>query len=69
MARSKPSHSSRTAALQRLALALALLLLALGAAPAVDARPVMLDVVIEAGWIKRDEVCQGVKPGTVKVCG
>jgi D-xylose transport system substrate-binding protein len=28
-----------------------------------------LDVVIEAGWIKRDEVCQGVKPGTVKVCG
>jgi D-xylose transport system substrate-binding protein len=28
-----------------------------------------LDVVIEAGWIKKDEVCQGVKPGTVKVCG
>src|SRR5579863_2972939 len=27
-----------------------------------------LDVVINAGWIKRDEVCQGVKPGTVKVC-
>jgi D-xylose transport system substrate-binding protein len=28
-----------------------------------------LDIVIDAGWIKRDEVCQGVKPGTVKVCG
>jgi D-xylose transport system substrate-binding protein len=28
-----------------------------------------LDVVIDAGWIKRDEVCQGVKPGTIKVCG
>ncbi len=28
-----------------------------------------LDVVIGAGWIKKDEVCQGVKPGTVKVCG
>jgi D-xylose transport system substrate-binding protein len=28
-----------------------------------------LDVVINAGWIKKDEVCQGVKPGTVKVCG
>jgi D-xylose transport system substrate-binding protein len=28
-----------------------------------------LDAVIEAGWIKRAEVCQGVKPGTVKVCG
>jgi D-xylose transport system substrate-binding protein len=27
-----------------------------------------LDVVIEAGWIKKDEVCQGVKPGTIKVC-
>jgi D-xylose transport system substrate-binding protein len=27
-----------------------------------------LDVVIHAGWIRRDEVCQGVKPGTVKVC-
>jgi D-xylose transport system substrate-binding protein len=27
-----------------------------------------LDVVINAGWIRRDEVCQGVKPGTVKVC-
>ena len=28
-----------------------------------------LDAVIEAGWIERAEVCQGVKPGTVKVCG
>ena len=28
-----------------------------------------LDVVINAGWIAKDEVCQGVKPGTVKVCG
>ncbi len=28
-----------------------------------------LDVVIDAGWIAKDEVCQGVKPGTVKVCG
>jgi D-xylose transport system substrate-binding protein len=28
-----------------------------------------LDVVIDAGWIRRDEVCQSVKPGTVKVCG
>jgi len=27
-----------------------------------------LGVVIEAGWIKKDEVCQGVKPGMVKVC-
>ena len=28
-----------------------------------------LGVVIEAGWIKKDEVCQGVKPGMIKVCG
>ena len=28
-----------------------------------------LEIVIDAGWIKKDEVCQGVKPGTVKVCG
>ena len=28
-----------------------------------------LDVVIDAGWIKTEEVCRGVKPGTVKVCG
>jgi len=27
-----------------------------------------LDIVIDAGWIGKDEVCQGVKPGTVKVC-
>jgi D-xylose transport system substrate-binding protein len=28
-----------------------------------------LDAVIDAGWITKDEVCKGVKPGTVKVCG
>jgi D-xylose transport system substrate-binding protein len=28
-----------------------------------------LDIVIDANWITRAEVCQGVKPGTVKVCG
>jgi D-xylose transport system substrate-binding protein len=28
-----------------------------------------LHVVIDAGWIKKDEVCKGVKPGTAKVCG
>jgi D-xylose transport system substrate-binding protein len=28
-----------------------------------------LDVVINAGWVTRSEVCQAVKPGTVKVCG
>ena len=28
-----------------------------------------LGVVIDADWIKKEEVCQGVKPGTVKVCG
>jgi len=28
-----------------------------------------LDIVIDAGWIKTDEVCRGIKPGTVKVCG
>ena len=28
-----------------------------------------LDIVIDAGWITRDEVCQGVAPGTVSVCG
>jgi D-xylose transport system substrate-binding protein len=28
-----------------------------------------LGIVIDAGWIKKDEVCQGVKSGTVKVCG
>jgi D-xylose transport system substrate-binding protein len=28
-----------------------------------------LNLVIDAKWITRAEVCQGVKPGTVKVCG
>jgi D-xylose transport system substrate-binding protein len=28
-----------------------------------------LNLVIDAGWITRAEVCQGVKPRTVKVCG
>jgi D-xylose transport system substrate-binding protein len=28
-----------------------------------------LDVIIDTRWVKKDEVCQGVKPGTVKVCG
>ncbi|MBO0661502.1 D-xylose ABC transporter substrate-binding protein [Jiella sp. MQZ9-1] len=28
-----------------------------------------LNVVIDAGWITKDEVCQGVKPGSVPVCG
>jgi D-xylose transport system substrate-binding protein len=28
-----------------------------------------LDVVVDAGWISKDELCKGVKPGTVKVCG
>jgi D-xylose transport system substrate-binding protein len=28
-----------------------------------------LDVVIDGGWIKKDEVCRSVRPGTVKVCG
>jgi D-xylose transport system substrate-binding protein len=28
-----------------------------------------LEVVIEAGWVPKDVVCRGVKPGTVKVCG
>ena len=28
-----------------------------------------LDIVIDANWIKKDEVCQGVRPGTIKVCG
>ncbi|MCB1488075.1 MAG: D-xylose ABC transporter substrate-binding protein [Bauldia sp.] len=28
-----------------------------------------LDVVIDAGWISKDEVCKGVKPGMAKVCG
>jgi D-xylose transport system substrate-binding protein len=28
-----------------------------------------LGIVIDAGWIKKDEVCRGIKPGAVKVCG
>ncbi|WEX10032.1 D-xylose ABC transporter substrate-binding protein [Chelativorans sp. AA-79] len=28
-----------------------------------------LDVVIDAGWVSKDVVCQGVQPGTVDVCG
>ena len=28
-----------------------------------------LDVVVDAGWIATDELCQGVKSGTVDVCG
>jgi D-xylose transport system substrate-binding protein len=27
-----------------------------------------LGVIIDAGWIKKAEVCQGVKPGSVKAC-
>jgi D-xylose transport system substrate-binding protein len=27
-----------------------------------------LDVVIDAGWVKKNEVCQGVAPGAVKAC-
>ncbi len=28
-----------------------------------------LDVVVDAGWISQEELCQGVEPGTVEVCG
>jgi len=28
-----------------------------------------LDVIVGKGWISKDEVCAGVKPGTVKFCG
>lgn len=28
-----------------------------------------LNVVIDAGWVEKGVVCQGVKPGTVKACG
>jgi len=28
-----------------------------------------LDVVIDAGWVPQEVVCQGVEPGTVDVCG
>lgn len=28
-----------------------------------------LDVIIDAGWVSKDVVCQGVQPGTAEVCG
>jgi D-xylose transport system substrate-binding protein len=28
-----------------------------------------LDVVIDAGWVSKEVVCQGVQPGSVDVCG
>jgi D-xylose transport system substrate-binding protein len=28
-----------------------------------------LDVIVDKGWITKAEVCNGVKPGTVKFCG
>jgi D-xylose transport system substrate-binding protein len=28
-----------------------------------------LDVVVDAGWSSQEELCQGVEPGTVDVCG
>jgi len=28
-----------------------------------------LDVVVDAGWISQEELCQGVDPGTVAACG
>jgi D-xylose transport system substrate-binding protein len=28
-----------------------------------------LDIVIDAGWVSKEVVCQGVEPGTVEVCG
>jgi D-xylose transport system substrate-binding protein len=28
-----------------------------------------LDVVIDAGWITKEEVCQDVDPGMTAVCG
>ena len=28
-----------------------------------------LDVVVDAGWIPQETLCQGVEPGTVDVCG
>jgi D-xylose transport system substrate-binding protein len=28
-----------------------------------------LNLVIDAGWITKDEVCKGVPAGKVKVCG
>jgi D-xylose transport system substrate-binding protein len=31
--------------------------------------PDNLNVVLDAGWITQEELCQGVKPGTVDACG
>ena len=31
--------------------------------------PDNLNVVVDAGWISQEELCQGVDPGTVDVCG
>jgi D-xylose transport system substrate-binding protein len=31
--------------------------------------PDNLEVVVDAGWISVDELCQGVEPGSVAVCG
>jgi D-xylose transport system substrate-binding protein len=31
--------------------------------------PENLDIVIDAGWISQEELCQGVDPGTVTACG
>jgi D-xylose transport system substrate-binding protein len=28
-----------------------------------------LDVVVDAGWIETDELCQGVESGSVEACG
>ena len=28
-----------------------------------------LDAIVSKGWITKEEVCNGVKPGTVKFCG
>jgi D-xylose transport system substrate-binding protein len=28
-----------------------------------------LDVVLDADWVSQEDLCQGVKPGTVDVCG
>ena len=28
-----------------------------------------LNVVLDAGWITQEELCQGVDPGTVDACG
>ena len=31
--------------------------------------PDNLNVVVDAGWITEEELCQGVEAGTVDVCG